>query len=779
MESEAIHSYSMEGISDTEMAIVEATPIPTPAPKKRKKKSFVWDYFTVENVSEDCSRACCNQCKQSYAYSTGNKIAGTSHLKRHILMGICPKIREENQQRALISGSSVGASIDPPKRRYRSSAIYSHPFDQDNSCINLAKMIIMHEYPLNMVEHSSFATFSQGLQPKFKMPDLDAIETEVMAIHHKEKQNISILFGTMPGRVSLTIGLYTTSQTLGYVSLTGHFIGNDWRLHKRMLNFMMVSSPHSENALSDAIGYCLSEWNMKSKLFTITLDNNCSSHDIYSANLRDHLSNKNALMLKGKLFVVRCFAHVLNVVAQDVIASIHGIIYNIRESVKYVKATIEREGKFVDISEQHQIPSSKSLSLDVQMQWNTTYLMLVAALDFRHAFTSLEACDPDYNEAPTIADWKKVEIVCTYLKLLYDSANTIMGTVDPTSNIYFQEAWKIQLELANALQGEDPVVCEIAKDMHEKFDQYWKDCSFILAIAVVMDPRFKMKLVEFSFSKIYGEDSARYIKVVDDAIHELYREYAINPHSLNPSYTEHEQNRQFNSVEASSIIVRSNGEACDFGEDHNFDVSINIEETHTQNIGETHAHNIEETQNIGEVYMVEQNNGEVNFVLEPNNGHSGHIEQELAIVQVKGEPDDGNYNHMNRMPLALSTGDGLLDFDIYISETAVADQTKSELDQYLEESLVPRIQEFDILGWWKLNVLKYPTLCKMASDILAIPMSMLSSFSTGSGNKMLDEYRSSLRPDTVEALFCTKDWLQYGPAMQEPPSSNGLFKPEL
>lgn len=44
-------------------------------------------------------------------------------------------------------------------------------------------------------------------------------------------------------------------------------------------------------------------------------------------------------MFKGQLFVVRCYANILNVIARDVIASIHGIIYNIRESEKFVKAS--------------------------------------------------------------------------------------------------------------------------------------------------------------------------------------------------------------------------------------------------------------------------------------------------------------------------------------------------------------------------------------------------------------------------------------------------------
>ena len=56
-----------------------------------------------------------------------------------------------------------------------------------------------------------------------------------------------------------------------------------------------------------------------------------------------------------------------------------------------------------------------------------------------------------------------------------------------------------------------------------------------------------------------------------------------------------------------------------------------------------------------------------------------------------------------------------------------------ELDQYLENDLMPRIVDFDILAWWKSNGPKYPTLQRIARDILAIPESTValeSSFST-------------------------------------------------
>ena len=93
----------------------------------------------------------------------------------------------------------------------------------------------------------------------------------------------------------------------------------------------------------------------------------------------------------------------------------------LRESIKFIKASSAREEKFAEIALQLEIPSTKTLCLDVTTQWNTTYLMLLAALDYKQAFTTLETCVDNYNEAPSGEDWKKVEAACTYLKLLYDS----------------------------------------------------------------------------------------------------------------------------------------------------------------------------------------------------------------------------------------------------------------------------------------------------------------------------------------------------------------------
>ncbi|KAA8541937.1 hypothetical protein F0562_023089 [Nyssa sinensis] len=640
--------------------------------KRRRKKSIVWEHFTIETVGAGCTRAYCKQCKKSFAYISGSKLAGTSHLKRHIALGICPVSRRRNLEKNQLvpytpdsKADGSTSATEPPRKRYRgtpgSTGIF---FDQYRCNQEISKMIILHEYPLHIVEHTGFIDFVRSLQPQFNMVSFNTVQDDCVGVYLREKQGLLNLLGGIPGHVSLTLDLWTSDQSLGYIFLTGHFIDSDWKLHRRILNVIKIPSPDSEVAFNHAVAACLTDWVLDSKIFTLTLDQSFANETVRD-NLRGLLSIKNHLLLNGQLLIGNCYARVLSRLAQDALGSMRENIRKVRENVKYVITSAAHEEKFIELKQQLQVPSTKSLNIDDQTKWNTTYHMLVAASEFREVFSCLDTSDPDYKETPTMDGWKQVEILCKHLRLFYDAANILTATTYPTANTFFHEVWKIQLELTHAAMSDDPFTSNLIKPLQEKFDKYWKDSSLVLAIAVVMDPRFKMKLVEFSFSKIYGEDAELWIKIVDEGVHELFLEYIVQ---LLPPPT-----------------------------------------------------------------FVEGGN------------------EVLAKTEM---PQEGTL---------LSADDGLSDFDVYISEITGNQQMKSELDQYLDESLLPRGQDFDILGWWKLNRQKYPTLSKMASDILSIPVSTVapdSVFDTVS--KKMDSYRSSLRPLTLEALICAKDWLQYG-----------------
>ncbi|KAL7181336.1 hypothetical protein ACSBR1_040257 [Camellia fascicularis] len=103
-------------------------------------------------------------------------------------------------------------------------------------------------------------------------------------------------------------------------------------------------------------------------------------------------------------------------------------------------------------------------------------------------------------------------------------------------------------------------------------------------------------------------------------------------------------------------------------------------------------------------------------------------------------------------------------FVLWAQELDTIEPSKSDLDIYLEEGLYickgNLDVNFDALDWWKANTLKFRILSNMARDLLSIPISTVASESAFStGGRVLDQYRSSLKLETVQALICGGDWL--------------------
>jgi hypothetical protein len=198
----------------------------------------------------------------------------------------------------------------------------------------------------------------------------------------------------------------------------------------------------------------------------------------------------------------------------------------------------------------------------------------------------------------------------------------------------------------------------MASQMVIKFDKYWSVIHGIMGIAIVLDPRFKFKLLEYFYQKLYGSLSSIEIDNIKKLCYSLFEDYQAKTNGLSENSSE-------------SLI----------------DKEVNSE-----------------------------NGNNANFL-------SG--------------------------------------FDSFVNETDDI-QSKSELDMYLEEKVLPRSATFDILGWWKTNGIKYPTLQKIAKDILAIPISIVvseSAFSTG--GRLLSPHRSRLHENTLEALMCTQSWIKH------------------
>jgi len=94
--------------------------------------------------------------------------------------------------------------------------------------------------------------------------------------------------------------------------IIGHFIDNDWKLRKKILNFCAISS-HKGDDIALVLGKCLEDWGLVFKLYTITMDNAGSNNTAYTALISDFKHHGNYLFSAGE-FLHRCIAYIFNLV---------------------------------------------------------------------------------------------------------------------------------------------------------------------------------------------------------------------------------------------------------------------------------------------------------------------------------------------------------------------------------------------------------------------------------------------------------------------------------
>ncbi|KAI5344302.1 hypothetical protein L3X38_012179 [Prunus dulcis] len=459
---------------------------------------------------------------------------------------------------------------------------------------------------------------------------------------------------------------YATDPNLNGMSSLKKHIESTWELNCKLLET------------------CLLHWDLK-KILTITADNASSNTKAidYLKSKMGHWKN-GSLVLEGKYMHVRCCAHIVNLIVRDGLKKLEKSILAIRNAVRYVRSSPQRLEEFKTCVLKEQIECKGLVVLDVPTRWNSTYLMLDAALKFEKAFVRMGEDD----DAPFASWFGEDEPV------FYDMTLKMSVSLHPASHTTFHNLIAIEGEIGDLFFGEQlpsethtsTVLKDMACSMKVKFEKYWGDLDKVnqlLMVALVLDPRYKLGNLEFVLKRRFEnpQDATKKKNEVKELLMKLYEEYAIPPPPTQCT------SANGNTSSTSSITLTSSSKKG----------------------GGKHLWEMEE----------------------------GWIKESQA------------------------------------SNTMILEH---EVDRYLTDPIEKMVPNFDILKWWKLNGVKYPSLSLIAKDVLAIPVSTVASescFSTS--GRVINSFRASLTPKIVEALICSQNWsrsddisvIQYEPTIQE------------
>ena len=332
-------------------------------------------------------------------------------------------------------------------------------------------MIIIDELPFRFVENEGFKMFMAVACPLFSIPGRMTIGRDCLAMYKLERDKLKTFFRLTKQRISMTTDLWTSNQNLSYMVLTAHFVDDDWKLQKRILNFVTCPK-HKGEEVGLLIEECLNAWEIHS-VFCITVDN-ATANDVIVRYLMRKFVNKGTAVVGGKHMHVRCTAHIINLIVQNGLIQYSESIERVRHLVKYVRSSPARCFKFDECAVKEKVLTKKSLALDVVTRWNSSYLMLERANLFKDVFERYKIEDPsiraDFTKDgpkafPSDEDWDVSSFMETVLENFYDATVRVSDTYYVTANIFLDEIGTIYSLFKEWIEGPNEYLKSVAENM--------------------------------------------------------------------------------------------------------------------------------------------------------------------------------------------------------------------------------------------------------------------------------------------------------------------------
>ncbi|XP_031273556.1 zinc finger BED domain-containing protein RICESLEEPER 1-like [Pistacia vera] len=578
---------------------VDSEVAPPLTDRKRSRGSQAWDNFDL--VTEDGIRwVKCKHCPKKYKGYSSKK--GTSNLLNHM--------------RKCTQSGGNGDGDKPAHETGRTKAIAV----------------------LNREENNVFGP------PQNHPPSA----TQNVDIYNEKKKEMREIFNTFSsGLSSITINFWKPDDTIIFCCLTLHLIDDGWKLKKMVLDFKKVTrEPKSVWDAVDALQRMLLEWNIGKKVCCIT-----AAHT--DKEVVEIVNQVKHLLYYGrdrKLFQINCFVHILDLLIKEGLQKVRDIYIKMKNHLFCFRDQSPQSRQlFTKAVEDARSKGIKVTSEDLPSDFPFNFDMLGRILGLRGVFLELLAINSDYGNYPiTEEQWDDATVIYKCLELLNESARRFSESKCRTTNEYFPEVCNIYFKLQGIWEenSDSKILQSVALKMKVTLKIFWDESIESLAIAVILDPRFKFDIVKGWCKKIHGQDAEQECKRIYDSILRVYKEYA-----------------------------------------------------------------------------------------------GGNTLDHLYMLDSLG------------MPCTSSNDDSTSSNDDSFNSQ------KSELERYLEDSKLPPVKEFDILDWWHVVSLMYPTLAKMARDFLAIPISAAQSNPSFNDEVLkINQALADQDPAFIEAFVNTRYW---------------------
>lgn len=398
-----------------------------------RKKSVVWNHFDPTTTP---GYAKCKLCKNL----SSNQGGSTSNMMRH-LRSQHPTVLLTNTQAeaegdtdpaedpaaagtstagttggaatAAAAGgtSSTSATATPAtvRKRQRQTTMGAFikkpmaPHQRQKVDNALISMIAKDFQPFSVVDDEGFKEFTAALDPSYTLPSRHTLSRKMLpALYDKVRAELMTDI-QKASAVCLTTDCWTSRTTTSYMSVTCHYIADDFSLKSNLLDCFTFAERHTAEQLAFKLNQVTEEWKIKEKVVACVTDN--------ATNI------KKAVKEVLKWNHVSCFAHSLNLVvrhALDHSADIMSIVKKVKAMSEYIRRSTVASDKLRHMQQSMGQPQLRP-KMDVVTRWNSTFYMLQRIRQIKEPLIStLAILNP---QEPTLShgEWEALDEACAIL----------------------------------------------------------------------------------------------------------------------------------------------------------------------------------------------------------------------------------------------------------------------------------------------------------------------------------------------------------------------------
>ena len=382
--------------------------------------------------------------------------------------------------------------------------------------------------PISIVNSPTFGQLLYTLDPRFQPYSCSQFSRVIILMKYDEvKQNIREKLEKAE-YISFTTDMWTGCHNHGYISLSAHFVGDDWEMHHHCLQTRDVVSSHTAQNLAEEIHYSLDEWDVTGKVVMVTTDNAQNIKNAISEELNfSHLPCVgHTLQLSiGKALQLTAVSHVL--------ARVRKLVEHFHKSTLATNCLREKQIRL-------ELPQHV-LIMECKTGWSSTYHMIQRVQEQQAAICAVLAESRDRtirSLLPENEEWSTIEDLISVLKPFFDGTTIMSGSRYPTFSLLAPLLYKL-LGVTLKIKENDSKVLKnikssIASDLQNRHNSH--SIRKCLRITTFLDPRFKdlspfipeeqhecvyenTKTELLSVVRVYEDDDDE-VELVDDQLEE-------------------------------------------------------------------------------------------------------------------------------------------------------------------------------------------------------------------------------------------------------------------